>query len=597
MKRKTISSLISIVIIGLIVAVGVVAYLFSQDESPFGSAASPTPEPPTLEIGGLVLTPPTSLADISADVQADYPELARLLENPELASVYKDFYITYQSGGQEAALAMARQRGLLNENEDVVMTLVLDSGDAGPALITELEAEGVTVESSYQELINIIIPTNLILEQLEAQEPDLIIARISNLDHVIALRLPERLFPEEEGFLGQGVEVTMANRWHQTGITGQGVKVGVLDLGFARYEALLGTELPENVVVGAFGNTAYLATQVHGTACAEIIHEMAPDAEIYLAYYDGTVPAMGQAVDWLLSQDVDIISNSTSISGLTPMDGSGIVADLAEKTHNAGRFWVNAAGNRADEHYRGTFTDTDGDTLHEFAPGVMGLPFTMKAGTATNLILSWNDWAAIDQDYDLILFDQSGNLLAKAEDFQSAQPGQRPAEVIVYRFTTAGTYLLAIQNRNGQARGDATLDLFVYNGQIPVELRVATASLGTPADARGSFTIGAVHWSNDQLEPYSSQGPTADGRVKPDLVGPSAVKNASYAPGIFDGTSAATPHVAAATALILQAFPDYAPADIVTLLQSRAVKLGDGTFDNRFGAGRLNLGSSPEAGQ
>lgn len=205
MKRKSVSSLISIVIIGLIVTVGVLAYLFSREESPFGAAASPTPGPPTLEIGGLVLTPPSSLVDISAEIQADYPELARLLENPELASVYKDFYITYQSGGQEAAMAMARQRGLLNENDDVVMTLVLDSGDAGPALIAELEAEGVTVESSYQELINIIIPTGLILEQIEAREPDLILERIANLDHVIALRLPERLVPEEEGFLGLGL--------------------------------------------------------------------------------------------------------------------------------------------------------------------------------------------------------------------------------------------------------------------------------------------------------------------------------------------------------------------------------------------------------
>jgi subtilisin family serine protease len=126
---------------------------------------------------------------------------------------------------------------------------------------------------------------------------------------------------------------------------------------------------------------------------------------------------------------------------------------------------------------------------------------------------------------------------------------------------------------------------------------VAEASLGTPADARGAFTVGAVHWSDDSLEPYSSQGPTSDGRIKPDLVGPSAVKNASYAPSIFDGTSAATPHVAGAAALILQAFPDFTPTDLVNLLQSRAIKLGQPELNNQFGAGRLNLGHSPELAQ
>ena len=78
------------------------------------------------------------------------------------------------------------------------------------------------------------------------------------------------------------------------------------------------------------------------------------------------------------------------------------------------------------------------------------------------------------------------------------------------------------------------------------------------------------------------------------MVGPSAVKNASYAPSIFDGTSAATPHVAGAAALILQTFPDFGPDDITSLLQSRAIKLGSAPANNQFGAGRLNLGQSPD---
>lgn len=593
MKRGSRSTIISLVVIGLVIAVGVLTYQFSEDGTSPDLTALPAPAVPTVEIAGLVLTPPDSLAEIATEIETDYPQLADLLADPKLGSVYKDFYITYLNGGQEAALAMARQRGLLNENDDVVMLLILDSAVETPAVITELEAVGVVVENSYEDRLNIIIPTELILEQLAASEPDLILDQISSLEHVIRLQLPDRLSIEAGGVAGQGVEVTLASKWHQQGLTGAGVKVGVLDLGFAGYEALEGSDLPETVTLATFGNTAYLTTQVHGTACTEIVHEMAPDAELFLAYFDGSEVAMAQAVDWLIGQGVDIISNSTSISGLTPMDGSGFIPSLADKAHDADIFWVNAAGNRADEHYRSVFNDSNGDTMHEFAPDVMGLPFTMKAGTATNLILSWNDWATVDQDYDLILFDKNGNLLAKSEDFQTGQPGQRPLEVIGYRFDTTDTYLLAIQNREGRARGDATLDLFVYNGEVPPQFRVAAASLGTPADARGSFTIGAVNWSNDVLEPYSSQGPTADGRIKPDLVAPSAVKNASYAPSIFDGTSAAAPHVAGAAALILQAFPGLPSTEIAAMLQSRAVKLGDGDLSNQYGAGRLNLGASP----
>ncbi|MBI1876890.1 MAG: S8 family serine peptidase [Chloroflexi bacterium] len=590
MKRKSSSNLIFLGIIGVILVIGIAAYLFSQNEA----VESATSTQPVLQLPTLALTPPASLSELSAQVAANYPQLAQLLDNPELGSVYKDFYITYQNAGQEAALALARQRGILNENDDVVMTLILDSAEQTPALVAELEAERIIVESSYQDRINIIIPTALILEQIDAAEPELIVERISNLEHVISLQLPNKLAPDQG--IGEGVAVTLANEWQQQGITGKGIKVGVLDLGFAGYEALLGTELPQAVAVSTFGNPAQFAAQVHGTACAEIIHDMAPDAELYLAYFDGTEVAMGLAVEWLLGQGVKIISNSTSISGLSPMDGSGFAADLANKAHDSGVFWANAAGNRADEHYRGVFKDSNGDTLHEFAPEMTGLPFSMKAGTASYLILSWNDWAVHDQDYDLILFDKNGNLLAKAEDFQTGQPGQRSAEVIFYQFVKSDTYLLAVQNREDKARGDATLDLFVYNGQIPPEFMVAEASLGTPADARGAFTVGAVKWSNDVLEPYSSQGPTSDGRIKPELVAPSAVKSASYSP-FFDGTSAATPHVAGAAALTLQAFPNFTPDEIATLFESRAIKLGDGAMNNRFGAGRLNLGHSPETAQ
>jgi subtilisin family serine protease len=590
-KRKSTPNPSIFAIIVLLLGVGVLTYLQAQGSLSLGPAASPTPAEPGLEVAGVVVTPPQSLAELAADIEADYPELAELLNDPKLGSVYKDFYITYQTGGQEAALALARQRGILNDKGDVVMTLILDAAENMPPLVAELEAEGVVVESSYQDRLNIVIPTGLILEQLDAEAPELIVERLANLNHVISLQLPNKLLSEENSLLGQGVEVTLANEWHQQGVTGKGVKVGILDLGFAGYEALLGSSLPKEVVVGTFGDTAQFGLQVHGAACAEIVYQMAPEAEIYLAYFDGTEAAMGLAVDWLLSQGVDIISNSTSISGMTPMDGSGFAADLANRVHDSGVFWASAAGNRADEHYRGVFQDTNGDTLHEFAPEVTALPFVTKAGVSY-LILSWNDWAVIDQDYDLILFDKNGNLLAKAEDFQTGQPGQRPAEMIYYNFAAKDTYLLAVQNRDGRARGDATFDLFIYNGQLPPQFMVAEASLGTPADARGAAAIGAVNWANDALEPYSSQGPTSDGRIKPDLVAPSAVKSSSYQP-FFDGTSAATPHVAGAAALVLQAFPNSTPDDILKLLQDRAVKLGDTPMNNKFGAGRLNLGQSP----
>ncbi len=594
MNRQYIIIGVVAAVILLLAGVGALAYGLSQGGSLPGLAPTPTPTSGlSFDIPNVKITPPPALSTIAEDIRQDYPELADLLENPELGSVYKDFYLAYQSGGEEAAIALARQRGILNENNEVEMTLVLDTEDTAP-LITELEAEGVIVKGAYRNKINIAIPVSLIEEQIKAEQPDLIVERISNLDHVIRLEVSTKATPKQGGIiLGQGVNVTLASEWQAQGLTGKGVKVGVLDLGFGGYEELLGRELPENVTIEAFGDPFNLDTEVHGTACAEIVHEMAPDAELYLAYYDGSDVAMGLAVDWLISQGVDIISNSTGSNGLTPMDGTGFAAEMVNAAHDAGIFWVNAAGNEADVHWRGVFNDSDGNTIHEFSPDNELLPFMAPAGYEVQIILSWDDWQSIDQDYDLILADKEGNVIAKSEESQAGEIGQLPAEGFLYTFDTEDIYTLAIQNYENGARGDATMDIFINGGLLHPDFVVPEQSLSSPSDAQGAFAVGAVNWADDVLEVYSSQGPTADGRIKPDLAAPSVVDSASYAPDAFDGTSAATPHVAGAAALVLQAFPDASPDELATFFQERAVDLGAAGSDNTFGAGRLSLGEEP----
>lgn len=597
MKRQYIIIIAVAAGILLLAGIGALTYGLSQGGTLAlpGLSSRPTPSAtPSFHIPDIKVTPPASLDTIIEEIRDEYPELADLLENPELGSVYKDFYLAYQQGGQETAIALARQRGILNDNNEVVMTLVLDNENPDP-LIAELEAEGVIVQGSFGNKINIAIPVSLIEEQIEAENPDLIVERISNLEHVIRLELPYKATIKQSMILGQGVNVTEASAWQAEGFTGQGVKVGILDLGFGGYQDLLGRELPAEVTVQVFGDDSNFDSEVHGTACAEIVHEMAPEAELYLAYYDGTEVAEALAVEWLVSQGVDIISNSTGSNGLTPMDGTGFEAEMVNGVYDAGIFWVNAAGNEATSHYRGQFTDTDGDTIHEYFPEVTILPFIPYGpGYETQIILSWDDWHNVDQDYELSLLDEDGNLVAKSEDPQDGQLGQMPVEGFVYEFEDDEIYLLSIENYDGLARGDATFDLFIYGGEMHPDYLVAERSLSSPSDARGAFAVGAVNWADDVLESYSSQGPTADGRIKPDLSAPSVVDSASYAPEAFDGTSAAAPHVAGAAALVMQAFPDFTPAELADFLQGRAIDLGPRGPDNGFGEGRLTLGSLPD---
>ncbi len=595
MKKQHLIIIAVVAGIVLLLGIGVLSYALSQGGSiPGLSAPSPTPEV-AFTIPEVEVEAPASLEEIAAEIEADYPELADILRDPKLGTTYKDFYLAYTRGGPEAAVALARQRGILNQNDEIEMTLVLDTEETAP-LEAELEAEGVLIKGSFANKINIAIPVSLIEEQIQVEEPELIVQRLSNLEHVIRLEVPQKATPKQDDrILGQGVDVTEADEWQAQGLTGQGVKVGVLDLGFGGYEALLGTELPENVTVAAFGDEFMFDREVHGTACAEIVHEMAPGADLYLAYYDGTDVALGQAVEWLIGQEVDIISNSTGSNGLSPLDGTGFAAELVDWAASEGIFWVNAAGNEADVHWRGQFSDSDGNNIHEFFPDTEVLPFIpFGPEVETQIILSWDNWQAVDQDYELILMDQNGNVLGKSEEPQAGEAGNLPVEGFFYNFEDNEIYLLAIENYDGLARGNATFDLFVHGGLMHPDYVVAEHSLSSPADAQGAFAVGAVNWADDVLEAYSSQGPTTDGRIKPDLSAPSVVDSRSYAPEAFDGTSAATPHVAGAAALLLEAMPELSPTELADFLEQRAIDLGTSGPDNAFGVGRLTLGEVPE---
>ncbi|AFL95548.1 putative subtilisin-like serine protease [Thermococcus cleftensis] len=126
-------------------------------------------------------------------------------------------------------------------------------------------------------------------------------------------------------------------------------------------------------------------------------------------------------------------------------------------------------------------------------------------------------------------------------------------------------------------------------------------TVGSPAAASKVITVGAVD-KYDVITDFSSRGPTADNRLKPEVVAPGNWIIAARASGtqltdvtIGDyyvaapGTSMATPHVAGISALILQAHPDWTPDKVKTaLIETADIVKPDEIADIAYGAGRVN---------
>lgn len=418
---------------------------------------------------------------------------------------------------------------------------------------------------------------------MQVLAPAPVLKALAELPSVRYLGLPARPFPQ---IVSEGVQLTGAGGWHSSGYDGAGVKVAVLDLGFKSYSSLLGVELPPQVTVRSFRADGDIeADENHGTACAEIVYDMAPQATLYLVNFS-TLVEFGNAVAWLIDEGVDIISHSIGWFNVGPGDGSGPVGDIVNMTSSHGILWVNAAGNYAQRHWAGNWVDANGGGWHDFTGTDETNTVAAQAGETIMAFLRWDDpWDASTNDYDLCLFDEAlDEPVAWSANVQDGS--QSPEEAIIYTAPVSGVYHIAIYR--WEASRDVGFDLFCHSHIL--QHQVAAGSLISPSEAPTALAVGAVRWNSpDALEYFSSQGPTRDGRLKPDMVAPDGVATASYGMVGFYGTSACAPHMAGAAALLKQKVPAYTPEQLQAYLENNAVDLGDQGKDNLFGAGRLTL--------
>lgn len=499
-------------------------------------------------------------------------------QHPRLQSSMVQLVEIQSSQGPVAAADYASQTGIKLRDGKVQIVLESAPGTADAASQAALAAGG-KVQAVHADLVQVEVP----VESLT------VLADSPSIEYV---RQPQKptLATTSEGVADIG-----AIPWQAAGDTGTGASVAILDPGFTGYQDRINSgELPAGLIAVSFVAGGDINNNtVHGTACAEIVHDVAPGAQMYLVNFNTDVE-LGNAVDYLISQGVDVVSASWGFFGDFRGDGQGDINTIVQNANAAGIFWANAAGNSAQTHWSGQFTDADIDGLHEFAAGDEGndISYTLSPGASIDLFLTWNRWPVTDQDYDFCLVRAAtGTEVACGQNWQNGT--QIPSEQLDYVVPPGkgGTYYVRIINFS--AAGDATFQLLSY--PWPFQYQVAAGSLGgQPADSPYAMTVGAVPYGGTTIEYFSSRGPTIDGRTKPDIVAPDGVSTVTYGVNSFYGTSAATPHAAGAATLIKAAFPAYTPSQIQAMLESRATDLGAAGKDNTYGSGKLNMGMIPD---
>jgi subtilisin family serine protease len=407
-----------------------------------------------------------------------------------------------------------------------------------------------------------------------------ILSKVAKLPYVEYVSMQAQ--SAEYALTSEGLSYLSAEVAYAGGLTGSGVKVAVIDGGFD----VNSPEIRDNVKEFRNLRSDGRNPSQHGTAVSEVIVDIAPNVELYL-YAISTSGDFLQAVDLAVSKGAKIISISLGFIGVIPHDGTSAVSRKLDDARVKGVLPVVAAGNSATRHWRGEFRDPNSNGWHSFEESSERI--TLSYGTSSFCTaLIWDNWPVSNQDYDLYLFD-GHTVVANSTTLQTgAQP---PGEFFCFAPPAGASqsgkkYELGIKNKT--ATKNVVFDLFVYSASLSKP--VAAYSVETPADARGAVAVGAIHWDPSKrpssiVEDYSSQGPTMDGRTKPDVIAPSCVSTVAYGASRFCGTSAAAPHVAGTAALLLSGNPSLTADDLQILLEKGAVDLGPSGKDNAFGSG------------
>ena len=426
------------------------------------------------------------------------------------------------------------------------------------------------------------------------------------------------------------------------GATGAGVKIGVLsDSVDYLANSVASGDLPTNVTVlpGQDGSG-----EGEGTAMLEVIHDLAPDAQLFYATGNNGEAGFAQNILDLRSAGCDIIVDDVLYFDESPFQ-DGFVAQAVNSVIADGALYFSSAGNNGNLNdttstaWEGDFVDggaldtnspilsygENGSRIHDFG----GLTYN-RVLTANNdnftpyVVLFWDDpLGASTNDYDMFVLDDHGtHVLYYSDDSQNGT--QDP-----YEFCTCGpNSRIVIVKYSGDNR---FLHLQIMgNGIARLNISTSGNTFGH-ACATNAFCVGAINATTDFPNPFgavnesgpypdtfttgnthfvewfSSDGPrhvffNSDGtpitpdnfsstggaiRQKPDITaadGVSTTVPGSFQP-LFFGTSAAAPHAAAIAALLKSYNHSLTPDQIRAVLTTNALDIEDAGFDRDSGAG------------
>jgi subtilisin family serine protease len=482
------------------------------------------------------------------------------------------------------------------------MVLVDIKADVTDTLLAEIESAGAEIVNHHSRF-----------NAIPAKVPYTAIETLAGKESISRIRSADRAMHNKTN-TSEGVAAHAADQARKTyGYTGRGVKVGVLSDSVDYLSDVQATgDLPAvTVLKDAPGNAG------EGTAMLEIVHDLAPDADLYFATaWDGMADFAAQIIA-LADAGCRVIVDDITYFAESPFQDD-ILSQAVNTVTDRGVFYFSSAGNSGNLNdgesgvWEGDYNGINYDglkipceSIHDFGNNE---PFNTITDTCGVVTLHWADpLGGSSNDYDLYLIDATGtSIVAVSNDFQDGDDD--PIEGFFYGDDLNG-YQLLIALYSGEAR---FLNLSTHRGRLAYGTDGQTRGHSCTVDGFGVAAVSAnqqteAFTGTESVEFFTSDGPrrvffeangtpitagnflaaTGGGEIrkKPDVTAADGVETATPGFNPFYGTSAAAPHAAAIAALMLQAHPGLTIAEGRTVFEQTAHDIEDAGWDRDSGVG------------
>lgn len=489
-------------------------------------------------------------------------------------------------------------------------------------LIAGLERLGATGIDHYDRTINAWFPIAKIsqlpfLDELQFAKPVYWVkGDIGSVDSEGDLALQAIAARDNYCVNGAGVRIGVLSDSYTTAFPG-GAAAGVASGDLPGVGNPNGFITPVTVVADGGANDID-----EGRAMIEIVHDLAPGAQIFFNTANGGEASFANAIINLDAvRNCDVIVDDIRYFE-EPFYMDGLVAQACNTVFNNGVAYFASAGNYGQLSYESAYRNSGGAlNAHDFdpGPGIDTLQsITVNAGSRINLTLQWDDpWGSITPNsaatnLDVFLINAGGVIVASSTD---NNVGNDPTEFFSYldpNVAGTATYRILITRPAGPApavlkwviRNSAGL---VINEYPPTTVNARATGYGH-SNATGANAVAAAFWGNTPaygVNPPQPEGFTSAGGVqiryntagvpippvtrnKPNFCAVDGVSNTFFGNGNnFFGTSAAAPHAAAVAALMLEANPGLSPTQVRSLLVASSIDMLTPGFDFITGSGLI----------